>query len=144
MGDLPESGTVEVVVAYRGAWMCVLQSVCVIVFAGIAVVARSFIGFVLCGALAVFMGALASSHCRRVELHADGALIVRYFVRRPVVTRADAVRSIERDDEDGECTIIFERGKFRLSPNRSARWLVHALVRRNPSIRLSGYSIPPL
>jgi hypothetical protein len=151
MDDRPRSRAVAGIVTYRGSWMFVLHAAFPIVLAGIAgawAIRGSLVACVTSGWPAVFCGAVGSSyyrsHSRVVELHADGVLIVRYFLRPELVTRAEAVRSIERDDENGAWTISFERANFILSPNRSAAWLVHALLHRKPTILLSGYTIPPL
>jgi hypothetical protein len=137
----------ERVVTYRGSWMFVQHVLVMLCFGGLAVAAMvdaALVDLVLLGSFAVFYGTWASSHCRQVELNEHGVLIVGYFLRPRLVTRAEAVCSIESDGENGEWTIILERGRFRLSPNNSAKCLVHALVRRKPTIRLSGYTVPAL
>jgi len=80
MDDRQGSGSVEGVVTYRGGWMFVLLPVSVIVFTGIAAVAGSFIGFALCGALAM---SAASSDCRRIG--ARGGSSTRWFIGKPSI-----------------------------------------------------------
>ena len=144
--ELPQSWPVEAVVTYRGSWLFVVQAFSAILFSGLAVssaaTGQNGIVVLFVAVLAVFMGSRALSHCHRVELHPDGALVVCYFVRPKYVTRVGAVRSIDRDEEDGEWTVALEASKFRLSPNRSAQGLVDALLRRKPTIVLTGYTVP--
>ena len=67
-----------------------------------------------------------------------------YFVRRSVTTWIEEVSKINCDEDDGESAVSFNRGTFRMSRNRSATSLVHALMRRKPTIALSGYTLPAL
>ena len=135
----------EAVVIYRGRWQFVVAVGRTSFFTFwvllIALVGNLFIlvyGAMVLGGLAF----LASQHCSRVELCRNGKLVVHYFVRRNVTTWIEDVSEIDRDD--GEWSVSFNRGTFRMSRNRSATSLVHALMRRKPTIELSGYTLPEL
>ena len=60
------------------------------------------------------------------------------------ITWIEEVSEIDGDDYDGEWFVSFNRGRFRMSCNRSATSLVHALMRGKPTIALSGYTLPEL
>jgi hypothetical protein len=96
---------------------------------------------VIYGAMALGHAFVATQQCSRVELYRNGKLVLHYFVRRSVTTWIEEVSEIGRD---GEWFVSFNRGTFRMSRNRSARSLVHALMRRKPTIAMSGYTLPEL
>src|SRR3954447_5410103 len=145
----------EAVVIYKGGWQFVVALGVTSCFAGppllvaiagnhrrIDCVALFFL--VTYGAMALRPAFVASQHCSRVELYRNGKLVLHYFVRRSVTTWIEEVSEIDGDDYDGEWFVSFNRGRFRMSCNRSATSLVHALMRGKPTIALSGYTLPEL
>ena len=134
----------EAAVVYRGArqFVFVTAGAAVLAVVTIAAVVVGHPVSLLLGPMALFLAFLAGQHCSQVELCGNGDLVLRFFVRRGITTTVEAVSSIDRDDEDGEWCVSFDEGTFRMSPNRSATSLVHALMRRRPTIALTGYRLP--
>ena len=101
-----------------------------------------FVG-VLFSVFALMFGVELSRTCHRVDLRSENELVLHYLFRQRVV-RPASITSIELDtDPDGESpakfVAAFDGGRFEVSANRSARRLVDALVRLEPTIAVSGY-----
>ena len=144
-GALPKPS--EAVVIYKGRWQFVVALGGTSFFAFPALlgaIVGNLYFLVLYGAMALGFAFLASQHCSRVELYRDRKLVLHFFVRRSVTTWIEEVSEIDRDEDDGEWSVSFNHGTFRMSRNRSATSLVHALMRRKPTIVLSGYTLPEL
>jgi hypothetical protein len=103
----------------------------------------SLIGAALFGGFAVMAGMDLARTCYRVELLSEDELVLHQFLWLRVI-RPASITSIELDEdsEGGQSTfvVVFDGGKFKVSANRSARRLVDALVRLEPTIAVSGYN----
>ena len=143
-GALKKAG--EAVVIYRGAGQFVVMAggAAAVAVASIADAVEGRAVSLLFVPVAAVVALLASQHCSRVALCGNGDLVLRFFMRRGVTTTVEAVSSIERDVDDADWYVCFNGGEFRMSGNRSATSLVHALMRRKPTIALSGYTLPEL
>ncbi len=137
----------DALVIYKGAWQFVVAVGLTSFFAFPALfgaIVGNLCVLVVYGAMALGLAFVAGQHCSRVELYRDGKVVLRFFVRRSVTTSIEAVSRIARDEEDGEWYVSYDDGSFRMSRNESATSLVHALMRRKPTIALSGYTLPEL
>jgi hypothetical protein len=142
-GTVWHSSPVESIVTYRGeTWQLVfgaLLSVITAVLTTVAALDGNVAAIISAAATALVLWQL-SSHCRRVDLHRDGTVVFQYFVRRPLVAQVEDVYKIERHGKS--CWIWVQNRIFKLAPDEKVRPLVRELVRRNPSIELSGYTRP--
>lgn len=112
----------------------------VVVAVGAAVEGQVVAAVVLCvGALGC--GFAARNYCYRVTARSDGGLILHYLFGNRT-TRSDAVSTIELDAGAEEFTVEFDGRRFEMVNTLSARSVVEALMRQNPDIALSGYTLP--
>jgi hypothetical protein len=106
-----------------------------------AAVAGQAVAAVVLGVGALGCGFAVRNFCYRVTVRTDGGLILHYlFGNRK--TRSDAVSTIELDAGEEEFTVEFGGGRFEMVNTLSARSVVEALMRQNPDIALSGYTLP--
>ncbi len=112
----------------------------VVVALGAAVEGEVAVAVVLCVS-ALVCGFGARNYCYRVTLRSDGELILHYlFGNRK--TRADVVSTIELDAGAEEFGVEFDGGRFEMLNTLTARSVVELLMRQNPNIALSGYTLP--
>ena len=111
----------------------------VVVAIGAAVEGQVVVAVVLCVA-ALVCGFGARNYCYRVTLRTDGELILHYlFGNRK--TRSDAVSNIELDAGAEEFAVEFDGRRFEMLNTLSARSVVESLMRQNPDIALSGFTL---
>jgi len=140
---MPRRSKPEVV--YRGSAYFVLMSfgtVFFVLFTAVLAADRNVAGTIFFGLCSCVLVWVVVSQCRRVDLHGDGTLVVRYFLRRRFVSTIDAVQEIafERDDDAANNWAIEVMGRnVELRDNSGAKVLVNELVRRNPDIVVTGW-----
>ena len=133
----------DVHTVYRGYVIFAFEALATVVMAGVTIscaAAGQVAGVVLCAALTVAGGWDLPRRCVKVELLPDDDLVVHKLLSRRVVdVRAvHTIRFHKGDETPDTFTVAFEGGSFLIGAGRSARALVDAMLRRNPSIRVSG------
>jgi hypothetical protein len=145
--NLANFAAMTVAVRYRGAsyfiWLFGI-AVFFLVLAVVGAVHGQVLGALVVAAIAAACLFLLRNECRRVDLRRDDTLEVRYYLRPRLGASVKDVQRIEKDSENHQrFTVSVGDRKFTLSSKSSAQWLVKELVRRNPDVELSGYTIPP-
>jgi len=98
---------------------------------------------VLCASVAAKEGFDASRECYEFDAFPDGHLEIKYGFRRNAISNVRAIRSIQLKSGASSSTWIVTTSEatFRLSRYKATP-LIESLVRRNPSIELTGYAVP--